>query len=250
MKKCKRCLVEKDEKEFRQLKRTTKGITTPTISPNCIVCCREKEKEYYMADLVNKRIKLKDKARKLAYGITREEFNKLIELQNNKCAICLVDKPTGKGDWHIDHDHITGKIRGLLCHHCNTGLGLFKDNVELLTKAQSYLDSKIKINEYQKKALETSFYPSDKGIEYTLFGLLGEVGELANKFKKTIRDKGCVVTDEDKKEMAKELGDCFWYMATLSKELGYTLENIAEINLEKLRSRQQRGTLGGSGDNR
>lgn len=104
------------------------------------------------------------------------------------------------------------------------------------------------LNEYQQKALETAIYPTP--IIYPTLGLCGESGEVADKVKKVIRDNDSVFTDEKKTEIAKEIGDVLWYCATLSNDLGYTLDEIAEMNYNKLHSRQQRGMLGGSGDNR
>lgn len=64
----------------------------------------------------------------------------LLEAQDNRCAICGTDEPGGRGDgFVVDHCHSTGRIRGLLCSACNTGLGLFKDNAETLAKAIKYL---------------------------------------------------------------------------------------------------------------
>jgi Recombination endonuclease VII len=74
------------------------------------------------------------------YGITREEFDILSETQGNVCAICR-RFPEGKTRLSVDHDHETGKIRGLLCGNCNSGLGHFKDNPELLAVAITYLDA-------------------------------------------------------------------------------------------------------------
>ena len=79
-----------------------------------------------------------------------------------------------------------------------------------------------------------------------LFGLLGEAGEVAEKFKKEIRD-GTKVSDDD---LDKELGDVLWYIAYLCTIRGRSLNRVARDNFEKLLSRQQRGVLGGSGDNR
>jgi hypothetical protein len=78
--------------------------------------------------------------RKTTFGITTEQFNELENKQNGVCAICKKKnlRRTTK-DLHIDHNHITNKIRGLLCHNCNTGLGLFKENIELLLIAVQYL---------------------------------------------------------------------------------------------------------------
>lgn len=85
------------------------------------------------------KISLKWEIRKLKqYGLTIEHYNKLLLQQNNKCAICEQNCPTGK-KLAVDHNHQTGKVRGLLCHHCNVGLGHFKDNIELLNSALDYL---------------------------------------------------------------------------------------------------------------
>lgn len=82
--------------------------------------------------------------RKCTYGISDVEFKGLFTSQNGKCAICDFVFPgmqTGDRNLspHVDHCHETGKIRGLLCNSCNTGLGRFKDSTDLLQKATSYL---------------------------------------------------------------------------------------------------------------
>jgi len=99
------------------------------------------------------------------------------------------------------------------------------------------------MNEYQVEARKTAFY-KDK-IIYPALGLCGEAGEVAEKIKKWLRD-GTI----DDVEVAKELGDVLWYIANLAEDLGYDLEEIARMNVEKLKSRQSRGKLSGSGDNR
>lgn len=79
---------------------------------------------------------------------------------------------------------------------------------------------------------------------------LGEVGEVQGKVKKIIRDSKGIISDEHKKEIGKELGDVLWYVGNMCTELGLDMQVVAENNLEKLRSRQERGVLTGSGDNR
>ena len=74
------------------------------------------------------------------YGITPEVVEKMQQDQAGMCAICCTDKPRGRGAWHVDHDHVSGKVRGLLCHDCNVGLGCFKDDVLRLKLAMSYLE--------------------------------------------------------------------------------------------------------------
>jgi|SRR3989344_532812 len=118
----------------------------------------------------------------------------------------------------------------------------------------------MEFDEYQAKARQTAAYPKDDGnfsdggeavaLTYPTMGLVGEAGEVAEKVKKIYRDHGGVVNDTHKEDIKKELGDVLWYVAQLAHELGLSLSEIAEHNLEKLFSRKDRGVLGGSGDNR
>jgi NTP pyrophosphatase (non-canonical NTP hydrolase) len=80
--------------------------------------------------------------------------------------------------------------------------------------------------------------------------LSGETGEIAEKVKKIIRDDQGVITDEKRDQIAKEAGDVLWYLSQLATEIDYSLEDIAQMNLDKLASRAARGVLSGSGDNR
>ena len=106
------------------------------------------------------------------------------------------------------------------------------------------------LNDYQAAALTTAVYPENKRISYPALGMNGEAGEVADKVKKVIRDNEQEFTDENKRAIAYEVGDVLWYCATMAHDLGYTLEEVAKMNIDKLQSRQQRGKLGGSGDNR
>ncbi len=109
----------------------------------------------------------------------------------------------------------------------------------------------MEFNEYQNKARETAFYPDkDNNFIYPTLGLVGEAGEVAEKIKKVLRDSDGIISEEKRLEVAKELGDVLWYLANLSVELDLSLETVANMNLEKLFSRKDRGTLSGSGDNR
>lgn len=85
--------------------------------------------------------KARNNALNCNYGITLKDYNLLLEKQNHKCAICESDNAGGRGVFHVDHDHETGKIRGLLCHKCNTGIGLLDDNIKILSKAINYLQN-------------------------------------------------------------------------------------------------------------
>jgi NTP pyrophosphatase (non-canonical NTP hydrolase) len=106
-------------------------------------------------------------------------------------------------------------------------------------------------NEYADNAHKTALYP-DRGdnIYYPAFGLCGESGEIAEKIKKMIRDGDGILTDELRSSLAKELGDVLWYIAALSHEIGFELEDIAKMNNEKLLDRLARNKIKGSGDDR
>lgn len=106
------------------------------------------------------------------------------------------------------------------------------------------------LNDYQKAALETAVYPKEYKIIYPALGITEEAGECSGKVKKIIRDNDGVFTGERKMEIAKEIGDVLWYCATLAHDIGYTLEEVGNMNVEKLHSRKERNMIGGSGDNR
>lgn len=76
------------------------------------------------------------------YGMATGEYDRLYEQQGRSCAICRCPHPKrGRGRLHVDHDHDTGRVRGLLCVTCNTGLGAFVDSSTLLDEAQRYLEA-------------------------------------------------------------------------------------------------------------
>lgn len=104
--------------------------------------------------------------------------------------------------------------------------------------------------QYQKEAHKTAIYPEDKALEYLTIGLAGEVGEFANKVKKTIRDDQELLFED----AVGELGDILWYLSELSKYVAPKIDNslgyIAYRNIEKLKDRARRNKLKGSGDNR
>jgi NTP pyrophosphatase (non-canonical NTP hydrolase) len=108
----------------------------------------------------------------------------------------------------------------------------------------------VELSEYQRLSRRTAEYPREAWLTYPALGLAGEAGEVAEHAKKTIRDDAGAISDERREAMGKELGDVLWYVAQLASELGLNLDEIAEGNLEKLLSRQRRGVLSGSGDDR
>ncbi|MEA2208720.1 MAG: hypothetical protein QOF54_1197 [Solirubrobacteraceae bacterium] len=108
----------------------------------------------------------------------------------------------------------------------------------------------MELSEYQRLSRSTARYPRKEALTYPALGLAGEAGEFADHAKKVIRDDGGEVTPQRREAMGKELGDVLWYVAQLASELGLELEQVAQDNLDKLLSRQRRGVLSGSGDER
>jgi len=141
-KKCRSCGIEKELKDF-----DTKAYGRLGTTASCTVCrdrfrdrinerverTKERNKEYKKKNNNARRYSLKNK-----YGIDIEQYDNILEKQNNLCAIC--GKPNdGKKSFSVDHDHKTNKVRGLLCTSCNLGLGNFKDTIKLLASAARYL---------------------------------------------------------------------------------------------------------------
>jgi NTP pyrophosphatase (non-canonical NTP hydrolase) len=111
--------------------------------------------------------------------------------------------------------------------------------------------------EYQKHAESTDVFTKTLPIDILepafmakILGLSGEAGEVAEKFKKIIRDKDGHVSDDDTKEIIKELGDVLWYVALIAGYLGSDLNTVAQNNVNKLADRHSRNMIQGSGDNR
>lgn len=85
---------------------------------------------------------------------------------------------------------------------------------------------------------------------YPVLGMMGEAGEVAEKLKKILRDGSFEINEAERLELLKELGDVQWYVADSAQELDSNSEEVALLNIEKLKSRRDRGVLKGSGDNR
>lgn len=131
MKTCTRCNKRKSKEEFVKLSNSKDGYRNL-----CKVCHSKNMTSYSKIHPEKaKAVYLKSK-----YNLTLEEYNTILKKQNNSCSICKIDFKTIKlKHIHIDHCHITGKVRGILCHSCNTALGLIKDNKETLLQMVKYL---------------------------------------------------------------------------------------------------------------
>lgn len=144
-KQCSTCREKKELTEFNKDKRSTTGF--------CFECkkCRSKRRKLsqHKISAYNKKwrsenleyAKLRDKRHNLKrnFRLTLEEYEHMKAAQNYGCAICQKNRSSIKKDLCVDHDHETGKIRGLLCDNCNRGIGLLQDNINLLHKAIEYL---------------------------------------------------------------------------------------------------------------
>ena len=110
---------------------------------------------------------------------------------------------------------------------------------------QYYNQDPLDMDKYQQQAATTAIYGQQHAVIYPALGLAAEAGEVANKVKKIMRDG-----ELDREGIADEIGDCLWYIAALCRDLNIDMETVAYDNLEKLHSRQKRGTLRGNGDKR
>ncbi len=141
---CTKCGETKDSSLFWRGKAPRKDGTYGLRS-YCIDCGTKRRLEYYH----NQGGKAKQQQRSFKYnlsryGITKTDYDYLLNKQNKKCAICgateVLRKDKRNDSLYVDHCHSTGKIRGLLCNNCNSGLGMFKDKIENLKAAIEYLN--------------------------------------------------------------------------------------------------------------
>ena len=136
---CKACKEEKNIDQFAKGKGYENGVR-----PQCLTCRREYEVNNYHKhkhkrpyDYVYDR----DKKLQKAYGISYQEYLMMLETQGGGCAICGTTDTGKRKAFAVDHCHTTGKVRGLLCSNCNTGIGNLRDDVGLLTRAIEYLNN-------------------------------------------------------------------------------------------------------------
>lgn len=106
------------------------------------------------------------------------------------------------------------------------------------------------MNDYQANAVTTAIFPRDLGLIYTALKLNGEAGEVAELVGKAYRDEGGAISEARREKLILELGDVLWYVANMARILDCDLALVARRNLDKLRSRKERGVLQGSGSDR
>lgn len=150
MKKCSCCKETKSLREFVQDKRKEHGVGS-----RCKKCHNAHSSIWYQNNkeqaracitrwkkshpINTKRSQLKQNLKR-AYGITIEEYDAMLMAQGGLCLICHTDSPGGRGRFNVDHDHDTGKIRGLLCQSCNIAIGHMREDPKRLRSAADYLE--------------------------------------------------------------------------------------------------------------
>src|SRR3972149_8118813 len=145
MKICSRCTINKPTNEFY------KDPRYGTPRSWCKKCCNQNSHDWNKSNpkkhiIATKKWKGKNGRKTInarlvrTYGITIDKYDHMFSEQNGLCAICGTDNPKGRGKFHVDHAHSTGKIRGLLCNNCNTLLGFCCDHKSTLQSAIDYLD--------------------------------------------------------------------------------------------------------------
>ena len=126
---CKTCLTIKPLTEFHINKCSRKGTQA-----KCKQCVKLQDRVNYDSQ------KQREHVLKRLYGLTLKDYENLLKKQGGCCKICGTKEPGGHGVFVVDHDHVTGRVRGLLCSNCNRGLGFFNDSPETLRQGASYLE--------------------------------------------------------------------------------------------------------------
>lgn len=135
--KCTTCKLHKPSGAFTPSPNKARGFQY-----TCKACRRSLRKSAYTCPDSDTKDYRKFKHLHQTYGISRQEYMKLLESQDSRCKICgLKETDIYNSKLHVDHSHTTGKIRGLLCRACNHGVGNFNDSTELLAKAITYLEN-------------------------------------------------------------------------------------------------------------
>jgi hypothetical protein len=168
VKRCSKCEATKPLAEFYRMTATKDGRR-----PECKACFDARRRRWYEKNREREiarvrswqqanpeRVKAwrdKNRGRRLKklreihlrnkFGLTVEQYKQMLERQGGGCAICQ-SPPTAGISLHVDHDHATGEIRGLLCVRCNNGIGLFRESAELFRSAAKYVvaDAKLRSN--------------------------------------------------------------------------------------------------------
>ena len=128
-KRCSQCYITKSIDDFHKDKTRSFGRRS-----HCKQCESLKYQEY----AAKNREKIEDKRLRRIYGIGYGDYLEMVEKQGDRCGMCGTTENPYKS-WYVDHNHATGKVRGLLCNNCNTALGMLNDDPELIEKAKQWV---------------------------------------------------------------------------------------------------------------
>ena len=134
----KRCSGCDETKSLDEFYRSHKKTGAHGRQAWCKSCARTAQHKCYYKNPTAAYLRVRASRIKAQYGLTEEDYKRLLVLQAGVCAVCQTSCSTGKR-LAVDHDHASGRIRGLLCTSCNNGLGRFKDDPKLLIRAADYL---------------------------------------------------------------------------------------------------------------
>jgi hypothetical protein len=107
----------------------------------CIPCNRRNNRKFAEANPDRTRSHMRKSWLRRWYGITPEDFERMLQEQDGRCAICRTDDPSPWRVFGVDHDHESGRIRGLLCDRCNSGIARFREDPDVLRRALAYLEA-------------------------------------------------------------------------------------------------------------
>jgi hypothetical protein len=134
LKKCYDCGEHKEYSNFYKNRAKKDGH-----SDECKSCGRVRNRKHYVNNKEKWHASTERSRRRRLYGMEEGDYEKLLEKQKGRCAICGTDTPTGRGKFHIDHCHSSGVVRGLLCSRCNQAIGLLQEDEHILTRALEYV---------------------------------------------------------------------------------------------------------------
>jgi hypothetical protein len=143
IKKCSHCSLEKSLNEFNKSKSSKDGLQYVCKNCNSTYYSENRTKILDRTKDYGKRTEVKQrnniKKRQKRYGVSEEQFEEMKIEQQNKCKICCKELE----NFHTDHNHLTGAIRGLLCGNCNRGIGFLKEDPAILLNAIKYLKGQL-----------------------------------------------------------------------------------------------------------
>lgn len=153
LKTCSKCDLEKDLSSYHRDKSKKDGLhpvckechtkrwLEHKLKPGVLDRSRAKSKEWREANPARNSASIRCATLRKKYGISSAQYEKLFDEQGRVCAICKGVESKGYGRMHVDHNHSTGKVRGILCQACNVTLGKMQDSPELLRAAANYLEN-------------------------------------------------------------------------------------------------------------